>query len=539
MTTEPSPPGNDIQEDAAIRMILEGTATTTGAPFFDALVVNLSKAMRTHGAWVTEYLPETNQLRALAFQLGDDIIHDYVYDVAGTACETVLEKKALVHHAEGVNDLYPDDRDNYPFKIVSYLGAPLLDAEGAIIGHLAVLDTRPMPEKARQFAIFRIFTARAAAELERLNAEKRLQASEEKYRRIIETAGEGFFMLDDQMRIVDVNKAYCRLLGYRREEILGHRPYEFATPEFQQFLQASHAEMLSRSHRELRATLVAKDGRRIPVLFHGNRVKSADGRSLGNVAFVTDLSDHMKGMALAGEVQKSLLPQHFPQIDGLDIAARSIPCEEIGGDYYDFIVIPGRHDEVNLVVGDTTGHGVDAALLMTTARAFLRMRARQPGTTEDMVNDLNRHLTSDARHTDRFMTLFFLSLQMGAQRVQWIRAGHDPAVLFDPGVKRIEWLRGPGLALGVNDAVVYRAVTREGLHPGQIIAIGTDGIWEARNVQGEMYGKKRFNSVLKRWAHLEAEAIVAAALDDLQRFSEGTLPEDDKTLVVVKINGTE
>lgn len=527
-------PDDSIQEDAAIRMILEGTAATTGAPFFDALVVNLAKAMKTFGAWVTEYLPETNQLRALAFRLGDDIIHDYVYDVAGTACETVLKKKTLVHHAEGVSDLYPDDRDNYAFEIISYLGAPLLDAAGDTIGHLAVLDTRTMPEKTRQFAIFRIFAARAAAELKRLNVEKKLLASEEKYRRIIETAGEGFFMLDDQMRIVDVNEAYCRLLGYRRDEVLGRRPHEFATQEFQPFLQASQNEVLSR-RREVRATLLAKDGRHIPVLFHGNTVKSSDGRTLGNVAFVTDLSDHMKGMALAGEVQKSLMPHRFPPIEGLDIAARSIPCDDIGGDYYDFIEIPGRRDEVSLVVGDTTGHGVDAALLMTTARAFLRMRAGQPGTAEEMVNDLNRHLTSDVRHTDRFMTLFFLSLDMG-RRLQWIRAGHDPAAFYDPAARQITWLRGPGLALGLDDTVAYQAVAKEGLQSGQLIAIGTDGIWEARNIRGEMYGKKRFKTVLKQCAHQEAEAIVSATLEDLQRFTEGTLPEDDKTLVVVKVN---
>jgi sigma-B regulation protein RsbU (phosphoserine phosphatase) len=240
-------------------------------------------------------------------------------------------------------------------------------------------------------------------------------------------------------------------------------------------------------------------------------------------------------MALAGEVQKSLLPHRFPKIEGVDIAAQSIPCEEIGGDYYDIIEIPNRREEANLVVGDMTGHGVDAALLMTTARAFLRMRAGQPGSIEDMVNDLNRHLTTDVQQTDRFMTLFFLSLQLRKQRLQWIRAGHDPAVLYDPTTKHIERLRGPGPALGLDDTQVYRAVTKDGLKPGQIIAVGTDGIWESRNIRGEMYGRNRFNAMLKRFAHLDADALVAAAMDDLRRFTEGTLPEDDKTLVVAKI----
>jgi len=526
--------GKSLRENAAIRMILEGTATVTGVPFFDALVANLAKALNTYGAWVTEYLPETNQLKALAFRLGDQLIHDYVYGVEGTACETVIREKTLVHYAEGLSTIYTDDEDLDP-DIDSYLGVPLMDTAGNILGHLAVMDKKPMPEKAQQFAIFHIFAARATAELQRLNTETKLQASEEKYRRIIETTGEGYFMLDDQERIVDVNDAYCRLLGYPREEIIGHRPYEFAAREFQQFLRAGQEAVYSQAYRELRGSLQTKDGRALPVLLHGNTVNTADGRTLGKVVFVTDLSDHLKGMALAGEVQKSLLPHRFPEIEGVDIAARSIPCEEIGGDYYDFIKIPNRREDVNLVVGDMTGHGVDAALLMTTARAFLRMRAGQPGTLEDLVNDLNRHLTTDVQQTDRFMTLFFLSLQVRQQRLQWIRAGHDPAVLYDPATKRIERLRGPGPALGLDDAQVYRSMTKEGLESGQVIAIGTDGIWESRNLRGEMYGRKRFNAILKRFAHLDAEAIVAAVMDDLRGFTEGTLPEDDKTLVVAKI----
>jgi sigma-B regulation protein RsbU (phosphoserine phosphatase) len=349
------------------------------------------------------------------------------------------------------------------------------------------------------------------------------------------TTSEGFFMLDDQMRIIDVNDAYCRLLGYSREDIIGRRPYDFATPEFQQFYHTHRGDPFSPSASETKATLVAKDGHHIPVLFHGNTVQSGGGRTLGKMAFVTDMREHTKSMALAGEVQKSLLPGRFPDIEGLDIAGRSIPCDEIGGDYYDFIEIPGRRDAIHLVVGDMSGHGVDAALLMTTARAFLRMRACQPGKIADIVSDLNRHLTTDTRRTDSFMTLFFLSLQVRDQRIQWVRAGHDPAILYDPVTERIETLWGSGLALGLDKSVVYASMEKEGIAPGQVIAIGTDGIWEARNAQGEMYGKQRLNDILTHNAHLAAETIVQAALDDLQQFTQGTMPEDDKTLVVVKI----
>jgi sigma-B regulation protein RsbU (phosphoserine phosphatase) len=104
-----------------------------------------------------------------------------------------------------------------------------------------------------------------------------------------------------------------------------------------------------------------------------------------------------------------------------------------------------------VVVGDITGHGVDAALLMATARAFLRMRASQPGTLTDTVTAMNRHLVEDVSETGKFMTLFFLTLDVGKKTIEWVRAGHDPAWLYDPDEDRFEDLKGAGVALGVTE----------------------------------------------------------------------------------------
>jgi sigma-B regulation protein RsbU (phosphoserine phosphatase) len=192
---------------------------------------------------------------------------------------------------------------------------------------------------------------------------------------------------------------------------------------------------------------------------------------------------------------------------------------------------------VLIATGDLTGHGVDAALLMTTARAFLRMRARQPGDLADIVMDLNRHLTSDTRQSHRFMTLLLLSIDPAAAAIEWVRAGHDPAMLYDPVRKRFEDLRGPGLALGLNEAVSYTSIRRSGLKPGQVIAIATDGIWEARNTQDEMWGKARFQDVIRRNAGDASAAMVSRVFGSLKKFTLGTLPEDDKTLVIIKFTG--
>ncbi len=262
---------------------------------------------------------------------------------------------------------------------------------------------------------------------ERKLAEEELRKSEEKFRRIVETAGEGFLLMDENLRIVDVNDAYCKLLGYSREEIIGKTPLDLATEEFKQFMESHRISILAREYRKLEGTLIAKDGRQVPVLIHGSTLRDDRGNVIGNMAFVTDMTEHKKALALAGEVQKSLLPQDKPVVQGLDIAGKNVSCDEIGGDYFDFL---WRRDTkkgpFSVVVGDISGHGVESALLMTTARAFLRMRASQPGTISEIITAMNRHLTRDVLETGRFMTLFYLTIDPEKDRIDWVRAGHDP-----------------------------------------------------------------------------------------------------------------
>ncbi|MGD9097706.1 MAG: PP2C family protein-serine/threonine phosphatase [Desulfobacterales bacterium] len=109
-----------------------------------------------------------------------------------------------------------------------------------------------------------------------------------------------------------------------------------------------------------------------------------------------------------------------------------------------------------------------------------------------------------------------------------------PALLYDPAADAFEELRGPGLALGLNEAVQYSAVRRVDVRHGQIMALGTDGIWEARNTHGEMWGKERLQDVIRARGGDSAGAIVDSVFDRLKAFTRGTLPEDDKTLVVVR-----
>lgn len=244
-----------------------------------------------------------------------------------------------------------------------------------------------------------------------------------------------------------------------------------------------------------------------------------------------------RSLDLAREVQQNLLPRHPPQINGLDIAGKSLYCDQTGGDYFDYLTPdPTGRDGVSIILGDVSGHGIPSALLMATARAFLRLRAFLPGGIEQVVTDVNRRLAEDVEETGQFMTLFYLRVDTGKRRLEWVRAGHDPGIFYDPTTGRFSELGGPGIALGIDDRQCYESSRREGLEKGQIIVLCTDGIWEACNAEGEMYGKQRVRSLVRNCGSESAGKILDALIADVVEFQEGSEVADDITLVVVKVD---
>jgi len=247
--------------------------------------------------------------------------------------------------------------------------------------------------------------------------------------------------------------------------------------------------------------------------------------------------DQMRhSLYLAKEVQQALLPRSNPKIKGLDIASASVYCDETGGDYYDFFT-PEQPDDgrISIIVGDVSGHGIPAALLMTTARAFFRQRSAMSGRISEVVTDVNRLLVSDVADSGSFMTLFYTNIDLINRRLNWVRAGHDPAVFYDPRTGMVEELRGSGMALGIDGSHHYEQYTREDLAPGQIILMGTDGIWEAQNSKGEMFGKDAIYRIIQQYSDTDANGLLTACLYALDKFRDGARPEDDVTLVVIKI----
>jgi sigma-B regulation protein RsbU (phosphoserine phosphatase) len=242
-----------------------------------------------------------------------------------------------------------------------------------------------------------------------------------------------------------------------------------------------------------------------------------------------------QAMELAREVQQNLLPEGPPDIEGLDVAASSLYSEATGGDYVDYICGGGPCGRrLCVLVGDVSGHGVAAALLMTTARALIRQRAALPGEVDEIVTDVNRELTKDVYKTGRFMTLFYLDVDPQTRNAKWVRAGHDPVAVYNPASDTFRELTGQGLPLGVIEDFTYQRMETV-LAPGEIVIIGTDGIWEARNGHDVMYGKQRFLELVRTHHKESAADIVARVIDDVRRFTQEPTFEDDVTLAVVKI----
>ena len=133
------------------------------------------------------------------------------------------------------------------------------------------------------------------------------------------------------------------------------------------------------------------------------------------------------------------------------------------------------------------------------------------------------------------MTLFYLAIDGDRKGIEWVRAGHDPALVYDPDRDCFEELKGPGMALGVDQEYAYQSQRTIGLKAGQVIVVGTDGIWEGCDSNGEMFGKQRFKDVVRRNATDSAENILNTVFQELDHFTQGMKPEDDITLVVVKI----
>lgn len=241
-----------------------------------------------------------------------------------------------------------------------------------------------------------------------------------------------------------------------------------------------------------------------------------------------------KEINIAREVQQNLLPSDSFSAEGLVASGVSLYCDETGGDYFDIVTFPDNDQKVSVVVGDVVGHGIGAALLMTTVRALLRCRIFLPGRLDQMMNDVNRLLCRDTSMSGSFVTLFYLEVDRRQNTIRWVRGGHDPAIVYCPVSREFSELKGNGVALGVDANLSFEYNELPVSEEEQLILIGSDGAWEVENASGEQFGKERIRQILAAASDLQPEEILQHIVEEIFDFRGKTQQNDDITLVIVK-----
>ncbi len=238
-------------------------------------------------------------------------------------------------------------------------------------------------------------------------------------------------------------------------------------------------------------------------------------------------------LQLADEVQHNLLPRKAFSHPAAEVAGTSRYCTDTGGDYYDHFPLPAG--KLGVVVADSSGHGVSSAIHMTSTRAYLRAGLPTYSDAPSLARQINAFLVGDSQQTGWFITLFWLEIDPAKRRLTWIRAGHEPALLYEPQSDRFRELTGEGVVLGAVPNPRLPTSQLDNWKPGTIIVLTTDGVRETLNLKNEMFGLKRLKKAIRSQAQRPAQEIVQAVIRSLEDFRRPGTQQDDITLVVIKL----
>jgi sigma-B regulation protein RsbU (phosphoserine phosphatase) len=241
-------------------------------------------------------------------------------------------------------------------------------------------------------------------------------------------------------------------------------------------------------------------------------------------------------LELAQTIQRALLPQHVPDIPGLELGVFSRPAQIVSGDYFDFFSFgDGAH---GLAIADVAGKGVSASLVMASVQTALRALAPASQSPGEVLRQMNHLFCHNIRFTT-FVTVFLGSFDHTTRTLTYANAGHNPPLVVRDGAgagAAIDWLRPTGAAIGLIEEAQF-GVGRTSLSPGDVMLLYTDGVTEATNRGNELFGEERLAALVRRQAGLPAEGLVRALRGALEAFGDGRPLSDDTTIVACKVAG--
>jgi len=281
-----------------LQQIVKGTSRTTGEAYFHELVRNLAQTLDVKFAFTSELLggKESKRVRAFAIWGNNEFLEPFEYDLAGTPCETLLTN-AVSYFGDELQKSFPEAKMLSELSVRSYLGVPFFDSQGKPLGHIAIMDTKPLEDEQQLSAVMQIFADRVGAEYERRLAHKESEESQERFRGFFETAADAAVIVDESGAIVQVNTKFEALFGYERDEILGSSIDTFVPEE----LRGHHVEMRNRyleqpTAREMKGSselkAVRKDQSRFFAEISLSPMRTKEGLFI--TAVVSDVTAHKK-----------------------------------------------------------------------------------------------------------------------------------------------------------------------------------------------------------------------------------------------------
>ncbi len=366
---------------------------------------------------------------------------------------------------------------------------------------------------------------------------RRKQDRKRHYQSILENSGAVVYIKDAQGRYLFVNHLFETLFHVRNQQIRGKSDYEIFNDHIAgQFRKVDQQVIKTGKMLRLQEVATHEDGLHtyISVKFP---LLDAQGKITGLAGISTDITDqfHAQQEIFAAQaVQELLYPRTEPQYPGYDMSGLVSPANIVSGDYYDYIWLsPSR---LVIAVGDVSGHGLGPALEMVETRAYLRAILRTEVRLDVTMECLNEFLYRDLRDS-AFVTLFLVDLDLAANTFHYVGAGHRGDFLRADGTN-LE-LISTGLILGIDSPVSYTCSPVYSFEPGDVLLLSTDGVTEAVNSSGEIYGQERLLEEVRGQSHLPARDIVAHLIGSARNTTGGRSQADDMTVVVIKRGATQ
>lgn len=390
---------------------------------------------------------------------------------------------------------------------------------------------------------------------QRKKAEEGLRESQQQMADIISFLPDAIMAIDLNGKVMIWNRAMEVITGVKAKDMLGKGNYEYSLP-FYGIRRPILVDMVLKPHEGFESEYLGFQREETAVVgeafiptfgLHGSYLLAKAtalydeiGNTVGAIESIRDMTERRRmeqklersrtELLIAAAIQRSFIPKKSPELTCFEVAAVTIPAMEVGGDFYDFISL--QEGKCGVVVADVSGKSISAALFMALSRTIIRASAAHQLDVSEVLRSANNMIVSDAT-AGMFVTLLYGVLDDENRALTYANAGHPPPLLFRASDCRYEVGSAIGIALGAMEGAEYKESTIR-FSPGDVAVFYTDGVSEAMNPKGEMYGLQRLTGMINGSCQLSAEKIMSRILNDISDFSQDREQNDDLTLVVLK-----